>query len=82
MSAVLLLLAGFIMGAITTVWVLASWPVNDPEPTSGTREQVMARVLLHQTRRSRQLAELERDVAERAVRRLQRLEDNWPGDGP
>lgn len=81
MNAVLLLLSGFVVGIITTCFVLASWPVNDPEPKASTREQVMARVLLHQTRRNRQLNELERDVSERAADRLQRLEEeqDWPG---
>lgn len=51
---------------------------TSPPAAPDTRELVMARVLLHLTRRRRQLAELERVIKESARRRLSELEhEDW-----
>lgn len=82
MTEILLLLSGFTLGIVATLWFQDNWAdVTGTEQTPDTRERVVARVLLHQARRSRQLAELEKDLEERSAQRLRRLEDNWPDGG-
>lgn len=70
------ILGGFILGVATTFGLLA-WLGNqaDVKPVPQTREVVIAKVLLHQARRDRQLAELERHLRDRSNERLRRLGD-------
>src|SRR5207248_543831 len=66
------LVIGFGLGVMVTILVLA-WlglTTERQAPAPDSRERVLAQVLLHQARRSRQLAELERYLSERAEQRL------------
>ncbi|HVE45136.1 MAG TPA: hypothetical protein VNA57_00110 [Acidimicrobiales bacterium] len=58
-------------------WCSGARPGGHEVPPD-TRERVLAQVLLHQARRSRQLAEFERAITEGAERRLAELERDWP----
>ena len=79
-----LVVVGLAAGFVAFTW-LQSWSsaaIKKPLPKAppASREQVLAKVMLHRNRRRRQLAELERYVSEQAEERLHRLDaEDWSG---
>lgn len=65
-----------IMGAF---WIVFGWTGPTPQaPPPVTREQVVAKVMLHETRGRRELDELIRDINDSADQRLSELHrDDW-----
>lgn len=74
-ASVLLFSSGFLFGVATTL-VLLAWLARGGQPKSSasTRSEVVSEVLLHDARRRRQLAELERYMKRRSVKRRRELD--------
>lgn len=68
-----------ILIVLAVLW-LFGWVDEEPvDQLPEARERVIAQVLLHEARRKRELAELERIINERADQRLHELtREKWP----
>lgn len=63
---------------VAAFWLMFGWSGPKPHVPPITREHVLAKVMLHQTRRRRELAELERSISDSADQRLADLyRDDW-----